>query len=274
MSGVLRGLMITSILVSAGFGLSAFLGLFSFEKLVFVNVWMLSVPHTLSTFFRQDQRTPGRGLSALLVIALLLALCRMIEARFEIGALVVLYFFAQQFHYSRQSYGLSRLGHPRAPADSAEVLYYPAVAFLSVLGALSKGPIHFFGYAVRNPLPGSLPEWLTILLLALATLGFMASTRRSRWPHAFLHLALNSALFFGSRNFTLIWFAINVLHNFQYLRLMVKLEGSLRILLFPYLFSFFLALVADRPEMLLFFLALNFAHYLWDSRIWRGVRVD
>jgi hypothetical protein len=152
-------------------------------------------------------------------------------------------------------------------------VFYPAVAMISVLGALSKGPINFFGFAVRNPLPFHFPEWVTFFLLSSLMAGVLLFCPRDRWRHAALHFAMNVALFGFSKYFIFVWFMINVLHNFQYLLLMFRLERSAGVLVFPYLFSFGLALVADLPQMILVFIALNFTHYLWDARIWRGVRV-
>jgi hypothetical protein len=103
--------------------------------------------------------------------------------------------------------------------------------------------------------------------------GVLLFCPRERWRHAALHFTMNVALFGFSKYFIFVWFMINVLHNFQYLLLMFRLEGSARVLVFPYLLSFGLALIASMPEMILVFISINFTHYLWDARIWRGVRV-
>ena len=254
-------------------GAVAAFGVIPFEKIVFLNVWMLSVPHTLSTFFRQDLRTRKQGGLAVLVIAAFSAVFYGIRTHHDLSALILCYFFAQQFHYSRQNYGFSKLLSSDSEPSRMESFFYPAVSLVSILGALSKGAINFFGFAIRNPLPLGLEPRVVILSLALLFGAFLVLGPRSRRPPALLHLAMNSALFAWSQHFTLIWFMMNVLHNFQYLQLMVRMERSARVLVFPLVLSFILALFAEIPEMILVFLAINFTHYLWDSRIWRGVRV-
>jgi len=273
MSGVFQGLMVPSLFISLLFGGAAAFGLIPYEKLVFFNVWLLSVPHTFATFFRSDLRTPGRGVLAVLVFSGFLLLSIAFKRTSDLSVLVIAYFFAQQFHYSRQNYGFSRIGSANEGGSVLETVFYPAVAMISVLGALSKGPINFFGFAVRSPLPFYFPEWVTFFLLSSLMAGVLLLCPRDRWRHAALHFAMNVALFGFSRYFIFVWFMINVLHNFQYLLLMFRLERSARVLVFPYLLSFSLALVADLPQMILVFIALNFTHYLWDARIWRGVRV-
>jgi hypothetical protein len=271
MSGVFQGLIAPSLLISALFGGAAAFGWIPYEKLVFLNVWFLSVPHTFATFFRSDLRTSGRATLAVLVFSLLLVLCIAFRRSADLSVLILVYFFAQQFHYSRQNYGFSRMDNAVEGRSSLETVFYPGVAMISVLGALSKGPINFFGFAVKNPLPFEIPAWATGLTLSCLMAGILLFRPRDRWPHALMHFILNVALFWFSNSFVLVWFAINVLHNFQYLLLMIRVERSVQILAFPYLLSFGLALIAGLPEMILVFISINFTHYLWDARIWRGV---
>ena len=273
MSGVFQGLMAPSLFISLLFGGAAALGLIPYEKLVFLNVWFLSVPHTFATFFRSDLRTPVRGAIAVLVFFALLLLCIAFRNSSDLSVLVLAYFFAQQFHYSRQNFGFSRIGGAVEGGSVLETVFYPAVAMISILGALSKGPINFFGFAVRNPLPFQVQESFTAVALSVLMAAILLFRPRKNWPHAVLHLALNGALFWFSNHFIFVWFMINVLHNFQYLLLMIRVERSARVLAFPYLLSFGLALIAGLPEMILVFISINFTHYLWDARIWRGVRV-
>jgi hypothetical protein len=273
MSGVFQGLMVPSLFISLLFGGAAAFGLIPYEKLVFLNVWLLSVPHTFSTFFRSDLRTPVRGAIAVLVFFALLLLCIAFRNSSDLSVLILAYFFAQQFHYSRQNYGFSRIGSANEGGSVLETVFYPAVAMISVLGALSKGPINFFGFAVRNPLPFQVSESVTGVALSVLMASVLLFRPMNRWPHAGLHFILNAALFWFSKYFIFVWFMINVLHNFQYLLLMIRVERSARLLAFPYLLSFGLALVAGLPEMILVFISINFTHYLWDARIWRGVRV-
>jgi len=273
MATTLRSLMATSLAVAALSAILALAGWVDLQKLAFLNIWLLSVPHTLSTFFRGDLRTPGRGVLAILVFAAFLLLCIAFKRTSDLSFLVIAYFFAQQFHYSRQNYGFSRIASSSPGRNALETVFYPAVAMISVLGALSKGPINFFGFAVRNPLPVQFPEWVTFLLLLSWMAGVLLFRPKERWRHAAFHFVMNVALFGFSKNFTSVWFMINVLHNFQYLLLMIRVERSARVLVFPYLLSFGLALIAGLPEMILVFISINFTHYLWDARIWRGVRL-
>jgi hypothetical protein len=201
-------------------------------------------------------------------------LCQLLQSIYDVSVLMTFYFFAQQVHYSRQNYGFSKLLSSDSEPNRVELVFFPAVSLISILGALSKGAINFFGFAIRNPLPFKLEPEVTVILLGFCLGAFLVFGPRSRRTHALIHLAMNSALFAGSQHFTLIWFMMNVLHNFQYLQLMVRMERSARVLVFPMVLSLVLAFFADIPEMILVFLSINFTHYLWDARIWRGVRVS
>ncbi|MBU6153412.1 MAG: hypothetical protein KGP28_03830 [Bdellovibrionales bacterium] len=263
-----------SILFAALLGLIAGFGFVSYEKLVFFNVWLLSVPHTFSTFFRHDLRTPKKGMFAIFAFFLFLGILTAVSSKVDLGIFIAVYFFAQQIHYARQNYGIARILEAGRDRSRLESLFYPSVALISVLGAVSKGPINFFGFAVKNPLPFLVSEPVTAVLLSVILGAFLLNRSRDRWPPALMHFGMNAAIFLFSQHFTLVWFVINVLHNLQYLQLMVRTERSARILVFPYILSLALALFSGLPGMILVFLSLNFTHYLWDSRIWRGVRVS
>jgi hypothetical protein len=234
-------------------------------------MWLTSMPHTLSTFTRRDLRKPRWVAFAILVFSLLAFTFYGIEKSGDLSAVFLIYFFAQQFNYALQSFGVSLLTHPKRPSrrilDHAFFLGVPA---MSLLASLSQGPQGFFGYAIINPTPFRLDTGTALALNAILTLLFCYGKReRGAWVYGFTHAVLYSAALLSGVSFFVGWFTLNLFHNLQYLALMMHQEGSIHALALPFGLTALLYLMGFLVPGLVPFLALNFTHYLWDSLIWR-----
>ena len=116
-----------------------------FWPILFLDVWLLGYTHVVSTFTRLAFDRESFRQHRMLLIPL-----PVVVAAFTIGiALVVgewlvatVYLYAQWFHYTRQSYGISRMYLRKAGAVPASRDWYSTVSSMPCRsGASSPGPI-------------------------------------------------------------------------------------------------------------------------------------
>ncbi len=191
----------------------------------------------------------------------------------DAAAVFTLYFFWQQFHYARQTEGISRRSSPPALYPHLDTAFYLLVSAVSICCALSDGPQSFFGYAIRNPFPFTLTRMATLGSIAAFFAAYSWIRPKPKRKFALIHAFVLGLAFVAQRDFTLGWFMLNLFHNTQYLKLALRFEGSFRVLILPALLTlltFALFSTHYHPAMVAIMLALNFTHYTWDSIIWRS----
>jgi hypothetical protein len=246
----------------------------SFETLFLINIWLISVPHTFATFTRSDRR---KIKSLILPIVILLTYMAAIVFTGHTQGIVLIYgiyFCWQQFHYTRQNYGIGK--QSAKTSSSWDQAFYLISSGLILLSSFSSGPQNFFGYALANPLPLSLSANVCFFLV------FSAATILSLFQKTLMpleHVLIFSLAYLGAEHFALGWLLLNVYHNLQYLSFMQLFERKWSYLLWPLSLTLaFFILQHHSVQSLNFFsvplglalmLALNFTHYTFDGVIWR-----
>lgn len=202
--------------------------------LLAIDLWLLSFPHVASTFtrtaFRRDDARDHRGILFALPFAAL-ALSAGVVLGGGLRALNTVYFFAQTYHYTRQSRGIHRAlrraaGRPAQDPLSDAVMYL--VALWTLVHRCAQGPVTFFGVALWVP---TLSRGVELVALSAAmvamTLWVVRVVRASMHEesgrdvfhqlHVLGHVALFVVSYVAITDATRGWLAINLWHNAQYL---------------------------------------------------------
>ena len=196
-----------------------------------LNAWLLGYHHVISTFtrltFDRDSFNENRFLVTwlpLIVLAGVFALCLL----FGQWILTTIYLYWQWWHYTRQSYGVSRIYQRKAGLDN-DLLSKLVIYALPVWGILHRSfqaPQQFLFTDVKV-LP--LPLWLvatagSVTLVVLAW--WVAQTVRSLFqgtlPVAHTLYLCSHLLIFGIgylavENINHGWIVLTVWHNCQYI---------------------------------------------------------
>ena len=205
-----------------------------FWPVLIFDLWFLGYHHVISTytrlcFDRESFRSYGVLLYGLLplVAAATLAFAWLVG----IWAIVTLYFYWQWFHYTRQSWGISRAYRGK----DREALYedgwldqaiFYALPVLGILWRSHQDPGTFIGMELRVlPIPdGAVPAVAVATAILLA---FWVVRRAQAWwmgrlalVHT-LYIASHFAIFATGylliEDITYGWLAINIWHNAQYI---------------------------------------------------------
>ena len=227
----------TLIVVVAGWALAAGAAVVVepslFWPILFLDVWLLGYTHVVSTFTRLAFDRESFHQHRLLLIPL-----PVIVAVFTIAiALLVgewfvatVYLYAQWFHYTRQSYGISRMYLRKAgsvPASRDWVLD-GVIYGLPLWGILSRShqqPDSFLSLPVYTfPVPSAL--LYVVGTLATASVILWAARemrvfgrRRADAPHSAYvasHVAIFSAGYLLIADINTGWLVLNIWHNLQY----------------------------------------------------------
>jgi len=199
---------------------------------VFVlNGWLLGYHHVVSTFtrlsFDSDSFKQHRFLVLWLPIFVLAAVI-LLSAVFGVWILVSMYLYWQWWHYTRQSYGVSRIYARKcgiAPDRITTAMIY-AVPVWGILYRSYQAPRHYL-FADVKVIP--IPYWLVVLaaVVALMVTALWASRQlqlflRGELPIGHTAYLLSHLVGFGVA-YLLIddinhgWLVLNVWHNSQYI---------------------------------------------------------
>ena len=200
-----------------------------FPLLLFLDLWLLGYHHVVSTFTRLTFDAESFRSHRFLVLGLpwvVLAAVAAVGYAGGVWPLITIYFYWQWWHYTRQSYGVSRIYQRKAGRGDrlANYVIY-ATAVCGVLYRSSQAPTHFLGAEFR-PLP--VPGWAAAAAFAVAAvvtgLWLLRQGRdllESRFaPAHFLYVVTHVAVF--AAGYLLIedlshgWLVVNVWHNAQY----------------------------------------------------------
>ncbi len=283
-----------------------------FAWVLVFDLWLLAYPHVASTFVRLAVAPETWRYNRWWLVALLPAVALATGSLTWWGgviALNTLYFVWQTWHYTRQSYGISRAYQRRTrPARDhlADVILY-AFPIWGLLHRSGQGMQEFYGMPLHAP---QAPAWAvglagTIAILALVGWLARALIKREFAPThtAFVlsHVIITVVSYVWVEDITQGWLFINIWHNAQYL-LFVWAANTQRFGSHPEprrslvsrlcrpqlaaayaalclvaggLFYLSLGLVVGRttwnvlPLVLVAHMTVNFYHYCIDAVIWR-----
>ena len=205
-----------------------------FYPILIVDLWILGYHHVIATFtrlcFDRASWEERRWMIVHLVPAVAAATI-LLALAVGIWAVVTVYFYWQWFHYTRQSWGISRAYRRADPEASYEdgwldrAIFY-AVPIYGILLKSSEGHTHFIGLELWTlPVSGALAGAAGYAAAALAV--FWAARRivdlaRGRLATAHtLYMLSHFAIFWVgyvlTPDITLGWLMINIWHNYQYI---------------------------------------------------------
>jgi len=204
-----------------------------FWPILFLDVWMLGYTHVVSTFTRLafDRQSFLQHRFLLLPLPIVVAACTIGVAMVAGEWLIAtVYLYAQWFHYTRQSYGISRMYLRKAGAipQRRDFVLDGVIYALPVWGILSRSyqqPTKFLSLDVRCiPVPrivvliaGAIAIASVLLWLAREIRAF--SLRRADLPHTgyvLSHIAIFSAGYLLIDDINTGWLVLNIWHNLQY----------------------------------------------------------
>ena len=203
--------------------------------ILLADLWLLGYHHVISTYTRlamdRESLKTHRNLITWLPLAVLLGVG---VAGYGIGAwtLATTYFYWQWWHYTRQSWGVSRvyerkagLAEPVEDPRLAQAAFYLFPAW-GILWRSSQNPDEFLGLEIKM-LP--VPEWGAHLvgLIACIALVRLIGARVRAWREGRLpvgqtlylasHYVMFGAGYLLIRDIDFGWLAINIWHNSQYI---------------------------------------------------------
>lgn len=234
-----------------------------FQTLFLLNIWLISMPHTFSTFLRSDRRSLTHLSLGAGVIACFAAGIFTFMNFVGIVVLYSIYFLWQQFHYARQNYGIS---NGRGTLDQ---VYFLGTGVLSVLCLFSEGDQNFFGYLLHSPF--RVQKEVLLIGISILTCHYLLIRPGNRW-HALSHVLIFTFAYSATEHFAQGWLYLNLFHNLQYLKFMHQHEKKMTFIILPLCMSAILFGAQNfisLPLSLTLVMALNFSHYTFDAFIWK-----
>ena len=202
-----------------------------FPAAFFLNAWLLGYHHVISTFtrltFDRDSLNEHKFLVTWLPI---IVLGGVFLACFLLGGwiLTTVYLYWQWWHYTRQSYGISRIYQRKAGLDDALLnkLVIYALPLWGILYRSYQNPQQFLFNEVRV-IP--VPFWLVAaagIVALLITAWWMTQTFKSliegkySFAHTLYvttHLTIFAVGYLAIQNINHGWLVLTVWHNCQYI---------------------------------------------------------
>jgi len=205
-----------------------------FHWVLLFDLWVLGYHHVIATYtrlcfdkasFREHRHLVVTLLPAVVVGTLLLA--------WSVGAwtVVTVYFYWQWWHYTRQSWGISR-AYQRKDSGAlyendrlTQAIFY-SVPLFGVVQRSSEGHQSFVGMPIQLlPVPAPLADALGLVAGALVVFWLyrrvqVARQGRLAQVHTLYmatHLAIFAVAYLNTRDITVGWLIINIWHNAQYI---------------------------------------------------------
>ena len=205
-----------------------------FYPILVVDLWVLGYHHVISTFtrlcFDRASYRERRWMIVYLVPAIAAATVLLAWA-VGLWAIVTIYFYWQWWHYTRQSWGISR-AYRRADPDACyedgwlDQAIFHAMPLYGILLRSSQDHTHFifmelWTFPVPEPVADAAGHAMAALL-ALWALRRVVALWRGRLAAAHTLYMLTHFAIFGLgyvwvADITLGWLMINIWHNFQYI---------------------------------------------------------
>jgi hypothetical protein len=205
-----------------------------FYPILIFDLWFLGYHHLISTYTRLcfDQKSFTEHWTLLVVLLPVITLATLAMA-YALGLWVIvsIYFYWQWFHYTRQSWGISRTyrGKERGALYEEgwldQAIFY-ALPVVGVLYSSYKDPGLFIGMELKV-IPVSLAVVSVAAAAAMILLSFWIFRRIQAWREGRLaavhtlymltHFAIFIIAYLVIDNITYGWLVINIWHNAQYI---------------------------------------------------------
>lgn len=205
-----------------------------FYVILVIDLWFLGYHHVIATFTRLcfDKQSFRENRFLVLGVTPIVAAATLLLA-WQIGIWVVVsvYFYWQWWHYTRQSWGISRVYRSKDPEALYEDGWLDKAIFyaLPVYGILlrsSEAHPTFIGMELRSlPVPEALATSSGYVAFGLLTLWLVrrsmaAIQGRLAFVHTLYmlsHFVIFTVAYVTTRDITLGWLMINIWHNAQYI---------------------------------------------------------
>ncbi|MBT1158749.1 hypothetical protein J1C56_24560 [Aminobacter anthyllidis] len=205
-----------------------------FVPILIFDLWFLGYHHVIATYTRLcfDRKSFSEHWP-LLVFLLPLVAAGTLAIAYYLGLWIIvsIYFYWQWFHYTRQSWGISRAYRGKERSALYEDGWIDQAVFyaLPVLGILSRShqdPGQFIGLELRV-IPVAAPMVSVAAAAAVALIGYWALRRFQAWREGRLaavhtlymltHFTIFVVGYLAIEDVTYGWLVINIWHNAQYI---------------------------------------------------------
>jgi hypothetical protein len=204
-----------------------------FIPILIFDLWFLGYHHVIATYTRLcfDRRSFSEHWRLLVLLLPAVAIGTLAVAyQFGLWTIVSVYFYWQWFHYSRQSWGISRAYRGKERSALYEDGWLDQAIFYSlpVLGVLYRShqdPGLFIGLDLRV-LPVDSNIVVGVGAATIALLGFWIARRFKAWRQGRLaivhtlymatHFVIFAVGYLVIEDITYGWLVINIWHNAQY----------------------------------------------------------
>jgi hypothetical protein len=205
-----------------------------FIPILIIDLWFLGYHHVISTYTQIcfDQKSLSERWPLLFIFLPLVAVTTIGIAYFVgIWIIVSIYFYWQWYHYSRQSWGISRAYRGRDKGALYEdgwldqAIFY-AIPVSGILYRSNQDPGTFLGLSLSTV---PVPNWVvtTSFAVTAALFGYWAIRRIQAWCigklsyihtlYLLTHFVIFTVGYMLIEDITYGWLAINIWHNAQYI---------------------------------------------------------
>jgi hypothetical protein len=204
-----------------------------FTPVLIFDLWFLGYHHVIATYTRLcfDRKSFSEHWSLLVVLLPAVAIGTLgVAFLFGLWTVVSVYFYWQWFHYTRQSWGVSRAYRSKDRTALYEdgwldqAIFY-AMPVLGILFRSHQNPGRFIGMELRVvPVPTVVLDVATVATAVLVLVWFwrrFAAVRAGRLAlvhtlYMATHFLIFGVAYLGIRDVTIGWLVINMWHNAQY----------------------------------------------------------
>lgn len=205
-----------------------------FYPILVIDLWFLGYHHVISTFTRicfdkesfQEHKSLIIGLLPIVVVGTL-----SVAWIAGLWVIVTIYFYWQWYHYTRQSWGISRAYRGRDRESSYEDGWLDQAIFYSipVFGILSRSAEQhttFIGLELWSiPVPTQVADICGYVALGLLAYWLFARIKAAaegrlavvHTMYMITHFAIFYLAYIATSDITLGWLMINIWHNAQYI---------------------------------------------------------
>jgi len=204
-----------------------------FLAVVLVDVWLFASPHVIATYTRIGFDKAHVKKHWFLIFGLppiVLVGVTMVALAYELGGLFTLYFIAQTYHVTRQSFGIARAYRRADPQATGPDRLSESLIYLFPLWGLmhrcTTAPEFFYSYPIYLPAVDAALADATGIVAVLAAAWWayrqirLALAGRLNAGHSLFvasHLLVISVAYLWVTDITSGWLVVNIWHNLQYL---------------------------------------------------------
>lgn len=221
-------------------GLSAATGLILlwqpdlFYPILVIDLWFLGYHHVIATFTRicfDKESFQEHKFLALGLLPFIIVLTLGMVLLFGLWTVVTVYFYWQWWHYTRQSWGISRAYRGKDRDAKYEdgwldqAIFY-AVPVFGILNRSAEQHTTFIGMPLWSvPVPTQIADLCGIIAVGLLAVWVIARVRAAmqgrlaivHTMYMLSHFAIFALGYMATSDITLGWLMINIWHNAQYI---------------------------------------------------------